>query len=145
MTAQSYNVIAELDTEFGPENAEQLLDPIADYSGAAGRSELGHAEVIFTVPADSVRQANSTALAILETYPWPLRSVRVLLTADYDRLLDGVDLPPLLSVQEAADRLGISRQAVIKAISTERLPAIRVGGTWIVRESSVLARTQRSA
>src|SRR5690606_7299771 len=97
-----------------------------------------------TVPAESVRQANSTALAILKTYPWPLRSVRVLLTADYDRLLDGVDLPPLLSVQEAADRLGISRQAVIKAISTQRLPAIRVGGTWIVRGSSVRALSQRS-
>ena len=49
-----------------------------------------------------------------------------------------------LSVQEAADRLGISRQAVIKAISTQRLPAVRVGGIWIVREFSVLARTQRS-
>lgn len=145
MTAQSYNVIAELDTEFGPENAEQLLGPIADYSGAAGRSELGHAEVVFTLPAATLRQANSTALAILETYPWPLRSLRVLLTADYDRLLDGVDLPPLLSVQETADRLGISRQAVIKAISTRRLPAVRVGGTWIVRESSVLAHARPDA
>jgi len=93
LTAQSYNVIAELDTEFGPENAERLLGPLADYSGAARRSELGHAEVVFTVPAKSVRQANSTALAILETYPWPLHWVRVLLTDDYDYLLNGVDLP----------------------------------------------------
>ncbi len=77
-TAQSYNVVAEIDVSFDEHTAEQLLDPIADYSGSAGRSELGHTEVVFTLPAETLRQATTTALAILETYPWPLRSLRVL-------------------------------------------------------------------
>lgn len=145
MTAQSYNAVAELDAPFDEDTAEQLLGPIADYSGAAGRSELGHTEVVFTLPAETLRQANTTALAILETYPWPLRSLRVLPTDDYDRLVDAIDVPPLVSVQEAADQLGISRQGVLKAITTGSLPAIRVGSTWIVRESAVRARKQRSA
>ncbi len=96
MTAQSYNVVAEIDVSFDEHTAEQLLDPIADYSGAAGRSELGHTEVVFTLPAQTLRQANTTALAILETYPWPLRSLRVLPTDDYDRLVDAIDVPPLV-------------------------------------------------
>ena len=61
---------------------------------------------MFTIPAESVRQATSTALAVLGTYPWPLRSLRVLSTADFDRLTDAMALPPLVSVQEAADGLG---------------------------------------
>ncbi len=47
---QQFNVVAELDASFDEDTAEALLDPIADYSGAASRSELGHAEVVFTIP-----------------------------------------------------------------------------------------------
>ncbi|EID81425.1 MULTISPECIES: hypothetical protein [Rhodococcus] len=88
----------------------------------AARSDLGHAEVVFTIPAESVRQATSTALAVLGTYPWSLRSLRVLTTADFDRLTDAMDLPPLVSVQEAADGLGMTRQGVLKAIKGKVLP-----------------------
>lgn len=77
----------------------------AQPENVTARSELGHAEVVFTIPAEPVRQATSTALAVLGTYPWPLRSLRVLTTADFDRLTDAMDLPPLVSVQEAADGL----------------------------------------
>ncbi|WP_368679963.1 hypothetical protein R1X32_01075 (plasmid) [Rhodococcus opacus] len=52
-------------------------------------------------PAESVRQATSTALAVLGTHPWSLRSLPMLTTADFDRLIDAMDLPPLVSVQEA--------------------------------------------
>ena len=92
---------------------------------------------MFTIPAESVRQATSTALAVLETYPWPLRSLRVLTTADFDCLTDAMDLPPLVSVQEAADGLGMTRQGVLKAIKGKVLPATRVGGTWVLRRSVV--------
>ena len=143
---ESYNVVAELDATFGEENAEALLGPIAEYSGAAGRSELGYAEVVFTIPAESVRQATSTALAVLGTYPWSLRSLRVLSTADFDRLTDAMALPPLVSVQEAAEDLGMTRQGVLKAIKGKVLPATRVGGTWVLQRSVVEgARARRGA
>jgi len=101
---------------------------------------------VFTIPAESVRQATSTALAVLETYPWPLRSLRVLTTADFDRLTDAMALPPLVSVQEAADGLGMTRQGVLKAIKGKVLPATRVGGTWVLQRSVVEgARARRGA
>lgn len=95
MTAQSYNIVAELDAAFTEDNTDKLIAPIADYAGAVGRSELGHTEVVFTLPAESVRTATTTALAILETYPWPLLSLRVLTTADYDRLVDALAVLPV--------------------------------------------------
>ncbi|PCK23255.1 helix-turn-helix domain-containing protein [Rhodococcus qingshengii] len=145
MTTQPYNVVAELDVPFDEETADQLIEPIADYSGAVGRSELGRTEVVFTLPAESVRQANTTALAILEQYPWTLLSLRVMTAADFDRLTDAVELPPLVSVSEAAAELGVTRQSILKSIKSAKLPATRVGDTWVVRESVVQARVRENA
>lgn len=145
VNAQTYNVVAELDAPFKAESVDQLLAPIADHAGAAGRSELGRTEVVFTLPADSVRQATTTALALLETYPWPVLSLRVLTTADFDRLTDALDVPPLLSVTEATTVLGISRQGVLDLIKNRALPATRVGNAWVLRESAVQDRAARTA
>ncbi|WCT05895.1 helix-turn-helix domain-containing protein [Rhodococcus qingshengii] len=145
MTAQPYNVVAELDAPFDEGTVELLIDPIADYSGAVGRSELGRAEIVFTLPADSVRQANTTALAILDQYPSTLVSFRVLPASDFDRLTEAAELPALVSVSEAAEELGVSRQSILKSIKTAKLPATRVGDTWAVRKSVVQARARDNA
>ncbi|WP_230990342.1 hypothetical protein [Rhodococcus oxybenzonivorans] len=102
--SRAYNVLAELDATFGEENADAPLGPIAEYSGAASRSELGGAEIVLAIPGESGGQATSTALAVLGPYPWPLRSLRVLSTADFDCLTDAMELPPLVSVEEAGRR-----------------------------------------
>lgn len=145
MTAQPYNIVAELDAPFDEDTVEQLIDPIADYSGAVGRSELGRTEIVFTLPADSVRQANTTALAILDQYPPALVSLRVLPASDFDRLTEAAELPALVSVSEAAEELGVSRQSILKSIKTAKLPATRVGDTWAVRKSVVQARARENA
>jgi excisionase family DNA binding protein len=43
------------------------------------------------------------------------------------------DIPDLVSVTEIAERLAVSRQAVLKMISSGRLPARQAGTTWVVR------------
>ncbi len=58
------------------------------------------------MPADSVRQANTTALAILGQYPPSLVSLRVLPAADFDRHTEAAELPALVTVSEAAEELG---------------------------------------
>ncbi|WP_032385492.1 helix-turn-helix domain-containing protein [Rhodococcoides fascians] len=137
MTARQYNIVAELDAPFDGDSVDSLLGPIVEHSGAVGRSELGRAEVVFTVPAATTQQAATTALALLKSYEAPLLSLRVLSTADFDRLTDAIELPPLVSVTEAASSLGISRQGVLNAISTKKLPATRVGDTWVLRAGAV--------
>jgi hypothetical protein len=114
--------------------------------GAAARSELGHVEVVFTIPAESVRQATSTALAVLETSPWPLRSLRVLTTADFDRLTDAMDLRRWCRCRRPPTASSMTRQGVLKAIKGKVLPATRVGCTWVLQQSVVeRARARRGA
>ena len=43
----------------------------------------------------------------------------------------------LLSTQEAATRLGISRRRVLALVSTGRLPAQKVGRDWIIQEADL--------
>lgn len=137
------NVMAELDVDFDETVADALIDPIAEYSGAAGRSEFGRTEIVFTLPADSIRQATATALAILTAYEWDLQSLRVLPTADFDKLASAVEIPDLVSAQQAAEILGMTSQGVRKAIDARTLPATRVGSSWVIRRDAVDALALR--
>lgn len=42
-------------------------------------------------------------------------------------------IPDLVSLAEAADILGVSRQAVHKMVMYGRLPAAQAGTTWVIR------------
>jgi excisionase family DNA binding protein len=46
-------------------------------------------------------------------------------------------MPDLLSTQEAAARLGVSPRRVVALIDTGRLPAIRVGRSWVIRAADL--------
>ncbi|MBW0282259.1 DNA-binding protein [Rhodococcus qingshengii] len=109
MTQQAYVVVAELDMQFDENVSGELLPPIIDHHGAVQRSELGWVEVVFTIPAVSVRQATTAALEILDTYTLGLLSLRVLTAADFDRIADAIETPRLLSTVHAAKVLGIYR------------------------------------
>ena len=49
-----------------------------------------------------------------------------------------------VSIKEASELLGISRQRVQELIRTGKLPATKLTGSavWLIRESDVLARLQ---
>lgn len=53
---------------------------------------------------------------------------------------DGIDWARLMSVQEAADALGVNRQRVHQLIDGGKLSAAKIGGTWIVDAATVEAR-----
>ena len=44
---------------------------------------------------------------------------------------------PLLSTRDAATRLGITPRRVVAFIRAGRLPALRVGRTWVIREADL--------
>lgn len=46
-------------------------------------------------------------------------------------------IPPLLSAQQAADELDITRQAVVRAAKNGRIAGRLVGGTWVFRAELV--------
>ena len=44
---------------------------------------------------------------------------------------------PLLSTRDAATRLGITPRRVVALIRAGRLPALRVGRAWVIREADL--------
>jgi excisionase family DNA binding protein len=43
----------------------------------------------------------------------------------------------LISVTEAAKRLGVIRQRVLQLIDAERLPAVKVGNQYVIKEQDL--------
>lgn len=53
---------------------------------------------------------------------------------------EGIDWDRLMSVQEAADALGVNRQRVHQLLDTGKLDGRKVGGTWVLDRASVEER-----
>lgn len=140
--ATSFNARAESTAPFTADEAERLLDALADYHPAVGRGLFGHTEVVITLPADSHRQAMLTGYTLLSAAfaPGAVRLFEVLTTEDFDRRLADLEhIPELVSVTEAAAALGVTRQAVLQRIESGSLPATRIGTAWAVPRSAVNA------
>jgi excisionase family DNA binding protein len=133
----SYNATVELTDRSSDQLADHLVDNLADYSPAVSRSVGGRLEVVLTVPADSLRQAVITALALVAAAGHDAYAVEVLPTDEFDRRLGLEPVPELLSVTEAAAALGVSRQAVQQRIDAGTLPARKVGKAYAVPQAAV--------
>lgn len=144
---QLYNAVVEVTYKGKIEDAaDVLITALEGYSPATSRSLLGRLEVIISVPAESLRQAVTTALALVETAAArPALSVEVLLTDDFDRLNGLEPVPQLVSVTEAAGILGVSRQRVHELVETGMLPAQKVGNAVVLHRAAVEARAARAA
>lgn len=118
---------------------DRLLDALADYHPATGRAPRGWVEAIITLPAENLRQAATTALAVAEAaHVAPLLAVEVLPTAEFDARHGLTPLPDLVSVTEAALLLGVSRQAVLQRLERGTLAGSKVGDTWVVQRGQLI-------
>lgn len=134
-----YNATVELDTPadiMATDAGDDLLDRFIDYHPAIARSTLGRAELILSLPAESLWQATTTVRAL--TTALAITRVIVETTADFDRRSQA-EVPELLSVTEVAQRLGLTRAGVQRRIETGSLPAVRVGSTWVIPAAALAA------
>lgn len=116
-----------------------LIDRLTDYHPATGRSPRGWVEVTVTLPAENLRQAMNTALAVAEgTHVAPVLGIEVLPTAEFDARNGLAPMPELASVTEAAQLLGVSRQAVLQRLESGSLAGQKVGSTWVVQRGHIL-------
>ena len=73
-----------------------LIDGLEVYGGTIARTPFGRIGLIFTVPADSLQQATSTALAVATAagHPEPL-ALEVMPTREFRRRVEeGLELAP---------------------------------------------------
>ena len=131
-----YNAIVDLGIPGEP--ADELLAPLAVFHAVAAASRRGTVEVILTLPAESLRQAVTTALAVCQAASGrePV-AVHVLTTADFDA---GLWLTPgsdELSVAEAAELLGVTPSAVRQRLANRTLAGWRAGRDWRVPRAAV--------
>lgn len=138
-----YNVRVELDTRNDID--ELLVDRLAAYHPATGRTARGRVEVILTVPAADLVQLMQTTVAVLaKSVDAPVLAVEVMTTDEFDRRLGQEPMPALVSVTEASARLGVSRQAVQQRLDAGTLPGQKVGNTWVVQASAVESAFERA-
>jgi excisionase family DNA binding protein len=136
-----YNVTVELDTDADEDTLADLLFPLLDeYSGAYHSAVDGRPAVTLTIHQASVDQAIAEVLSSIHAVsltPW---AVEALPTSEFDRRTGLVDVPLMLSVPQAAARLGISEQRVRQLLSGEKLIGEKVGRDWLVSAASVAER-----
>jgi excisionase family DNA binding protein len=128
-----YNATATLMRPFAKmtdNETDDMLDHLAAYHPAIGVGPIGEAEIVITFPAETLAQALQTASAVLAEYR-PV-GFEVIPTEVWDRRVGLESIPELLSVAQAASKLGVTRQAVLQRINAGSLPARKVGATWAV-------------
>lgn len=135
---QMYSAHVEVN-ERGDVDFEQVVDRLTEYHAAVGRSPRGFADAQISLPAESLGQACATAAAVVSSaYGAPAIACSVMTEKEF-MTREGWGDPPsdLVSVTEAAQLLGVSRQAVLQRIAAKSLPAEKVGREYVIPRAAV--------
>lgn len=129
-----YNVKLELRLDPTPEHADDLVDALEGFSPAAAPAEnTTDMHVWITIQATNVKQAVDVGLALAgKASTAEVTALEVLPTDEFDRRVGLTPVPSLMSTDDAASMLGISRQAVDKQIRAGKLRGHRVGERTVV-------------
>lgn len=134
----SYTAHFEIDVSPTENRTDSLLDALAAWSPAVGRSDHGRLEGTVTFEAPTVWKAIGLARETFEgIVPDPIR-FELLPTAVFDRRSDeGDEDREPIGVNEAAMLLDLSRQRVLQMIHEGKLDATSVGRSWAIKPTSV--------
>ncbi len=138
-----WNVSAELNEHGTTEDrAGDIVELLAGYHPAVGRGSKNRLTITISLPADGLRQAITSGLAVIESHTGSSAVMLEAMTSSEFDVRNGLDpVPNLLSVTQVADELGQTRQAVLKAINSGRFTtATKVGDSWAIARSEVERR-----
>lgn len=137
MSTTSFNAV--IDVGRIDVDASALLDDLAEYHTVLAGTPRGTVEVVMTLPAESLRQAASTALALIAAAGHEPRTILVMTTDDFD-IRNGLDpVPEDISVAQAAELLGVTPSAVRQRLAAGTLPGRRVGRDWRLPRADIEA------
>lgn len=120
------------------------LAALDEVGGAVGESVAGYAQATVTVPAETLAQACALACALVaQAFDAPAIACEVTTEHEAMRRLDlleeaaSAEAGDLVSVTEAAELLGVSRQAILQRIESGSLPAEKRGREWVIPRLAV--------
>lgn len=118
--------------------ADELVDELQDYGPAVSSSARGWLSATITLPAASLAQATSSAVAVVQTAAGAEAIGALAMTTAERDAREGWDSEAdLLSTTEAARLLGVSRQAVLERIERKTLPAEKIGKRWTIPRAAL--------
>lgn len=132
MSTTDYNVTVGIETD--PETFD--LNPFAEWSAVLGAAPQGGQQLVLTIPAQGLRQAIGTALSIVEAAGLTPQAVDALTTVDYD-YRSAVAATDTVGLPEAAEILGVTREAVRQRAASGSLPATKNGRDWRISRALV--------
>lgn len=134
---QMFHATVEIDKRdaFG---VDAMMDALASYHPAIGQSVRGFASATISLPAETLAQACTTAAAVVSAaFGGPAIAAVVMTEPEFLARQGWAPVPDLVSVSEAAQLLGISRQAVLQRIGSKSLPAEKVGRGYAIPRSAL--------
>ncbi len=133
-----YSAHVEVDHR-GDVDIDQVMDQLEPYHPAVGTSPRGYPDAQISLPAETLAQACTTAIAVVSAAYGGAAAVacEILTEAEFDARQGWETVPDLVSVSEAAVLLGVTRQAVLQRIGTKSLPATKIGRDYAIPRAAV--------
>lgn len=132
-TTKMYNALVEVESKVDaakvkPGDFDHVLAALEQHHGALSVSPRGWAEARISLPAETLAQATTTACALVSAaFGAPAIACQVMTEAEFLAREGWEPVPDLVTVAQAAELLGVSRQAVQDRIHRGTLPATRIG------------------
>lgn len=119
----------------GQDNAQHAVDTPAQVHPATFTGANGNLNVIITLHAETLAQATTLVLALLQDHQFEAQTLDIVPTSEFDQDLDTI--PELVSLAQAAEELHLSRPAARARIGRD-LVGTKVGGSgWVVTRDSL--------
>lgn len=140
-----YSAHVEVDLRKDVDDHDQLLEQLAPFHAAIGMSEHGLFSAQITVVAETMPQAATVAISVIEAAVGaPVIAIELMTESEFNRREGWDDSDDLVTAPEAARMLGVSRQAIGQRIRAKTLPAERRGRDWLIPRTAVEAVARRA-
>lgn len=133
-----YNATVEVATK--QLHVDQAMQALAPFHGTVFESERGWAGATISLPAESLGQAALIAGSVVAgALGAEAIACEVMTEAERDARLGWAPVPDLVSVSEAGELLGVSRQRVLQMIGEKKLPGHKVGREYVIPRAALHA------
>lgn len=142
MSNDNYSITIEVDdkTALTADDVDRIHEQLEAFDVALGMSRRGWRSANMTTPAGSMRQAMAIAVSLVESaFGANAIAVEAMTDDEFDVRQGWAPVPDLVSVSQAAELLGVSRQRVLQRIQEHTLPATQVGRDYVIPRSAVAA------